>query len=1135
MTATRGNQSTVMMTETRGIRETIMPKIGKDGPLMMHDTHASKSKKDLPFMTKDGHAPKLKKNMLFMAEDVQAPKSKKDILFMAGDTHARQTPLYKGKFGEGFTFYEFSYKHAQASTHSEIRLTENTPTESPQAAAEEEEAMVLSDEARKWLTENGLGGLLRIADAPPHKEPEQAAATVDLSEVTEGAVQALTGISEGGLQTIELPSSQILSEYFGEYSLSSKAYRTQGGEDQLFGEVARALMDYGFVNPRPPAIAKYRAAIVIAAYEGLQMDWLYFITEGLKEAIKHLTEGKRPWAGITQWLTVLVPPTTPVKNPKRSRQDTTPKKTTKRRRLLEEHAPGWTQEAEVPQAEDSNRQQREEEASTRQEREEEAPPQPLEEEAPRQHREEGSSRQPHKTQRKPATKTKAGKDKEKLAKKTSKKKTDAEPVTLEPEPVPQEEPAVTPEPATLESEPAPRKEPAVAPTEEAETDEDSSEPLLRMPLRQGKERRTARPIPTTAETQQGAKGPPPVTGADEEPSVPKTAVPEPTAAGIGEQGKEQAPEQEKRPETQSGLRSGSMPAPTDKGSLKAKWLRRLSEQLTGVAAQIEKEEEQRERVARTTAKEMLMLRAQVQELQQELAKAQDGTEPVGTSRKQAEPEMEEALRTGPETEKLIETLKEELQAQEALREKEREHRKLVEDDRRRMEEGLRRSRATQNRLEDEKEKLQKEKDRLRRRAEEEIERLREELRQQKDRDDRLRAQANRRLKQKTEDFDRLCKDYKQATSESKNQAAISDRQIERLKEQLKETRLELSQAKEDISAERTLASAQRKDMEALRQEVRELTKSRNEEKVQSTFEISKWRSSYEKQKAEYIEQAQLMADIIRRTRKEKEAASEQAKAGVDRIRLIMSSWNTRAQASIKESAEKLWREWAQQAAELQTLRADAENRKKTGDKFYKMDEDSIVNIREELSEDFYALAEEHLKEIRGLVERLDDGQLATQLELEGYEKDRVRQEAEERTTPISISESERPAEDAPTDNVPRQELPEEGLPVQEEQAQAEVGENEEKSQEKTESGDEVTQPVETGERDTETETEEAQSGSGPNIEETVPPVQAETEQQDEERQPIQPEVGGDTSKEGSEGKATLETSEQGLFDILEED
>ena len=53
-------------------------------------------------------------------------------------------------------------------------------------------------------------------------------------------------------------------------------------------------------------------------------------------------------------------------------------------------------------------------------------------------------------------------------------------------------------------------------------------------------------------------------------------------------------------------------------------------------------------------------------------------------------------------------------------------------------------------------------------------------------------------------------------------------------------------------------------------------------------------------------------------------------------------------------------QWLQQAAELQTLRAHAENRKKVGDNFYKMDEESFVTIREELSDDFFSLAESHL-------------------------------------------------------------------------------------------------------------------------------------------------------------------------------
>ena len=72
-----------------------------------------------------------------------------------------------------------------------------------------------------------------------------------------------------------------------------------------------------------------------------------------------------------------------------------------------------------------------------------------------------------------------------------------------------------------------------------------------------------------------------------------------------------------------------------------------------------------------------------------------------------------------------------------------------------------------------------------------------------------------------------------------------------------------------------------------------------------------------------------------------------------------------------------------------------------------MDEESIVTIQEESSEDFFALAEEHLKEIRVLVERLDDGQPETQMELEKYEQ-RQQQEAEGKTTPITISDEERP-------------------------------------------------------------------------------------------------------------------------------
>ena len=64
---------------------------------------------------------------------------------------------------------------------------------------------------------------------------------------------------------------------------------------------------------------KYKVSFFIAAYEGLKVDWVFFITEGLKDAIGDLVGGKKPWAGVAQWLTVLVPPVLTIKPKKRSR------------------------------------------------------------------------------------------------------------------------------------------------------------------------------------------------------------------------------------------------------------------------------------------------------------------------------------------------------------------------------------------------------------------------------------------------------------------------------------------------------------------------------------------------------------------------------------------------------------------------------------------------------------------------------------------------------------------------------------------------------------------------------------------------------------------------------------------------
>ena len=77
--------------------------------------------------------------------------------------------------------------------------------------------------------------------------------------------------------------------------------------------------------------------------------------------------------------------------------------------------------------------------------------------------------------------------------------------------------------------------------------------------------------------------------------------------------------------------------------------------------------------------------------------------------------------------------------------------------------------------------------------------------------------------------------------------------------------------------------------------------------------------------------------------------------------------------------------------------------RKTGDNFYKIDEESIVTIREELLENFFSLAESHLEAIRRMIERLEDGQFGTQLQFERYEREAA----------INISDEEQTMEPQP--------------------------------------------------------------------------------------------------------------------------
>ena len=160
----------------------------------------------------------------------------------------------------------------------------------------------------------------------------------------------------------------------------------------------------------------------------------------------------------------------------------------------------------------------------------------------------------------------------------------------------------------------------------------------------------------------------------------------------------------------------------------------------------------------------------------------------------------------------------------------------------------------------------------------------------------------------------------------------------------------------------------------------------------------------------YQGQVEATTRLIKQLKDEKQIAKDKLKMGIGQIRDIVLTWKNRTKRLVEESSVQWWSKWAKHTSEVQVLRADVENRRKDDDDFYKMDEECIVTIQEELSDDFLSLAAEQFAAVRWLVEQLNDDQLGTQLQLERYERECKRQVATKMTSTINIGDREQSPE-----------------------------------------------------------------------------------------------------------------------------
>jgi hypothetical protein len=76
------------------------------------------------------------------------------------------------------------------------------------------------------------------------------------------------------------------------------------------------------------------------------------------------------------------------------------------------------------------------------------------------------------------------------------------------------------------------------------------------------------------------------------------------------------------------------------------------------------------------------------------------------------------------------------------------------------------------------------------------------------------------------------------------------------------------------------------------------------------------------------------------------------------------------------------KEWCEQAAELQLLRADKANRELRGPGFWKLDKANYEAVQQNLTQDFMRIAMRHREEVKIMLEQHDElvGKLRTKME-----------------------------------------------------------------------------------------------------------------------------------------------------------
>ena len=116
---------------------------------------------------------------------------------------------------------------------------------------------------------------------------------LNINTVTNASIWRKLCLFATGEKHFEIPPSDELEKYFGQYSTSAKAYRTKKIPNPFFREIAKFLLEVGCVHVNAYGMPKQKAGIIIDTFEGRVVDWGVITGPTLQEGLHGYQAGKK--------------------------------------------------------------------------------------------------------------------------------------------------------------------------------------------------------------------------------------------------------------------------------------------------------------------------------------------------------------------------------------------------------------------------------------------------------------------------------------------------------------------------------------------------------------------------------------------------------------------------------------------------------------------------------------------------------------------------------------------------------------------------------------------------------------------------------------------------------------------------